>query len=178
MYAQHLAPLYATPDSAPALRDMAANVAAMGYVLARHGASPASAHVAAVEVMALEAAAADAPPCPLAEAARMLAERESDGADAARHGYALSSNPYRTATRDRSGRSHPRPPNFDAMGDAWERGWRSAAPFRVINTATRKAEQFATMRDALAECRRLRAGGWLRSEIDLQGPEGSIGARF
>jgi hypothetical protein len=50
----------------------------------------------------------------------------TDGRMAAQRGYGLERNPYRTATRDASGRAHPRPSGFDAMGDAWEAGWREA----------------------------------------------------
>jgi len=39
-------------------------------------------------------------------------------------------------------------------------------------------ERFATLHEATDQGRRWRAGGWLRSEIDVQGPDGSINVRI
>lgn len=55
-----------------------------------------------------------------------LEDIRGDGEDAARRGYTLAHNPYRTATVDRYGTPHPRPMGFEEKGDAWEEGYSRA----------------------------------------------------
>ncbi|AKU43406.1 hypothetical protein CPT_Sansa117 [Caulobacter phage Sansa] len=62
-----------------------------------------------------------------------LAAIMSDGMDAARLGYTEAHNPYLTATRDVSGRDHPRPPGFEEKARAWAAGWRFTTAAKAVS---------------------------------------------